>query len=302
MAGVRLLCSTILSRPVLAPLRRQLSVTTRSLSKESDVDHEVFRYGEDNTPSSYRYFFLNKKKRLQARLQDPERFQHVTQRKESTIFSRETLKEYFPGKYLCVYRGMDMMKAPTELMVYTQMFWHVRPRTVFELGAYTGASAIWMADVLKLSEVDCNIYSVDCDLSLLEPRAKELQPSNLTFIEGNCERLETILPADFLAIQPHPWVVIEDVHDGMEASLEHFHHHLTPGDYVICEDTSPDLPSEIGAGSIYEGYGDWGPAKLHAWKRFLAKHGDKYAIDTFFTDLFGYNSTTSWDGFARRMK
>ena len=158
-----------------------------------------------------------------------------------------------------------------------------------------------MADVLKLSDVECNIYSVDIDLSLLEPRAKELQPSNVTFIEGDCEKIETVLPADFLATQPHPWIVIDDVHDGMEAE-EHFNNHVAPGDYIVCEDTNPDLPSEIGAGSIYEGYTDWGSAKLHAWKRFLAKNGDKYAIDTFFTDLFGYNSTSNWDGFARCMK
>ena len=42
--------------------------------------------------------------------------------------------------------------------------------------------------------------------------------------------------------------------------------------------------------------------KLHAWRKFLAKYGDKYAIDTFFTDYYGYNSTSHLDGFVRRMK
>ena len=117
----------------------------------------------------------------------------------------------------------------------------------------------------------------------------------MSFIEGDCKKIETVFPATFLATQPHQWVVIEDARDGMEAVLGHCH--LTSGDYIVCEDTNANLPSAAEAD-----YDKWGLPKLHAWKRFLAKHGDKYAIDTFFTDLFGYNSTSNWDGFVRRMK
>lgn len=265
-----------------------------SLSKESDTDKAKFS-------SEYHEFRMNKDRKLHNRLQDPGRFQHVSQREERSSISRDSTRAIMSGKYFSIYRGMDIMKGPEEMMVLCQLLWHVKPRTVIELGAFTGASAIWMADILKLSEVECSIYSVDIDLSLLQPQTKKLQPSNVTFIEGNCEKLETVFPAVFLAAQPHPWVVIEDAQPSLAAE-EFFHHYFTPGDYFVCEDTNPDIPTAVGAGGVYEGYEEWGLTKLHAWKRFLAKHGNKYAIDSFFTDFYGYNSTSHWDGFVRCMK
>ena len=52
------------------------------------------------------------------------------------------------------------------------MFWHVRPRTVIELGTFTRASALWMA----YSDIECNVFSIDLDHSLLHPIIKSLQP------------------------------------------------------------------------------------------------------------------------------
>ena len=78
---------------------------------------------------------------------------------------------------------------------------------MIELGAYIGSSALWMADILKLSEVECYLYSLDIDLSLLQPKTNflmALQLSNVTFIESNCEKLETVFPAEFLVKQLHP--------------------------------------------------------------------------------------------------
>ena len=285
----------MLPRLVLALSRRRISVAALSLSKENDNDKTKFA-------SHYYEFRMSKDKRLQELLQDPGRFQHVSQREERSIVSADAMMASYLGKYFSVYRGVELMKAPAEMMVLYQLFWHVRPRTVIELGAYAGGSAIWMADMLKLSEVECNIYSVDIDLSLLQPQAKELQPPNVTFIEGNCEKLEAVFSAEFLAKQPHPWVVIEDAHESMEPALEYLHHHLTPGDYIVCEDTTPDAPVVREVGGVFEQYERLGPIKLHAWKKFLAKYEDKYAVDTFFNDYYGYNCTSYWDGFVRRMK
>ena len=198
---------------------------------------------------------------------------------------------------------MDILKGPEDLIILSQLFWHVKPRTVIELGTFTGASAIWMADILNLSKIECNLFSVDIDLSLLHPSVKELQPPNLTFLEGDNNEIEKVVSSDFLSSQPHPIVVIDDSHENFDEVMQHFHSHLMPGDYIICEDTCPDLPSTLDGGlGVGDGYTDHGLAKLHSWKNFLAGHGDKYAIDTFFTDYFGYNTSSNWDGYARRMK
>ena len=156
--------------------------------------------------------------------------------------------------------------------------------------------------MLKLSDVECNIYSADTDLSLLQKKAKELQPPNVVFLEGDCKEIETIFPLYFLKQQPHPWIVMEDAHGGLEKVVTYFHHHMSPGDYFVCEDTSPDGPTQSGAGGIYNTYEYLGFVKLNAWKSLLGKYGDMYAVDTFFTDMFGYNSSVNWDSFVKRMK
>ena len=239
-----------------------------------------------NDTSSYHDYVRDKYGALQARLKDPKRFQHVSEREERSVFPPETGRAIISGKYFTIYRGLDILKGPEDMTVYSQLFWHVRPRTVIELGAFTGASAIWMADVLKHSEIECNIFSVDIDLSLLQPLTKKLQPPNVTFLEGDCMEIEKVFPSDFLSTQPRPMIVIDDAHKNFDVVMSYFHRHVVPGDYLVCEDTAPYLPTSIGAGGVYEGYEELGPEKLHIRKRFLATHNDKCAIDAFFTDFY----------------
>ena len=282
--------------------RRHFGSAVNVLSRERETNDDSSFWGKDNIPSYYHAFKVDREAALQDRLQRTSRFQSIGERDERSTLPSEAQRGIMGGKYFTVYRGMDMMKGPLEFVVYMQMLWQIKPSTVIELGTYSGASAIWMADVLKLSEVECNIYSADIDLSLLHTRAKVLQPPNVTFLEGDCNKIENIFPSEFLARQPHPWIIFEDSHEGMTVVLEHFHSHMTPGDYIVCEDTAPDIPNAPGSGGVYDTYVDTGFAKLNMWKGFLAKYNELYAIDTFFTDLFGYNTTSHWDGFAKRIK
>ena len=217
---------------------RSFGLTTTLQSREIK-SATGFETGEWNDPSHYSNYVRDKGRALQARLKDSTRFQHVSEREERSVFPPETGRAVISGKYFTIYRGMDILKGPEDMTVYSQLFWYVRPRTVIELGAFTGASAIWMADVLKLSEIECNIFSVDIDLSLLQPLAKKLQPPNVTFLEGDCMEIEKVLPSDFLSTQPRPMIVIDDAHHNFDVVMAHFHRHLVPGDYLVCEDTSP---------------------------------------------------------------
>ena len=258
---------------------------------------------ESNEPATYKSFVIDKPRLLQARLDDPERFQCINDREERSLITAEAARKMVDAKYFSVYRGMDMLKGPLDTAILSQLFWHVRPRTVIELGAFTGASAIWIADNLSLANIESNVFSVDIDLSLLHPSAKMLKPPNLTFIEGDTREIEKVLPSDFLAAQPHPLVLIDDAHEEFDRLLEHFHKHLVPGDYIVCEDTFPYLPNTLHNPLHTDSdHIDIGLEKLHIWKRFLAKHGDTYAVDTFFSDYFGYNASSNWDGYVRRMK
>ncbi len=71
------------------------------------------------------------------------------------------------GKHRIYYRGCELIKGPLNMVIYQRLFWHVKPATVIELGAYSGAVAIWIADELCLMDLHCQVYSVDIDLSLI---------------------------------------------------------------------------------------------------------------------------------------
>ena len=175
--------------------------------------------------------------------------------------------------------------------------------TVFELGALYGGSALSIASTLKIQGSKGHVYSIDLDLSLLDPRVKDLQPDNLTFIEGDMYKIDEVLPSSTLESLPHPWVLIEDAHANSLGVLEYFHKFMIEGDYIAYEDTDPATPLKRGMG--WEGYPAYEPSgygKLHLLKGFMTKYEEHYRVDSYLTDLYGYNATNNWNGYIRRMK
>ncbi len=255
-------------------------------------------------PSDYHQFQKDRLRSLRKRMEGPNRFVRISEREDRSDTPAETVKVHLAGRYFTSHRGTDLLKGPEDLIIYTQLFWYVKPATVIEIGAYSGGTAVWMSDMLNLVGTDCQVYSMDIDLSLLEDRVKELKPANLTFIQGDCYQIEDAFPAEFLQKQPHPWVVIEDAHQNLHNVLKHFHQFMQPGDYFAVEDTNPHAPTTSGMGCIpgYPEYTPWGPHKMNVLKRFLSEYEDYYAVDTFFTDYYGYNGSSNWHGYIRRMK
>ena len=197
------------------------------------------------------------------------------------------------------------MKGPIDIVLYEQLFDLVQPQTVFELGSLYGGTALSIANTLKMQGSKGHVYSVDIDLSLQDPRVKDLKPDNLTFIEGDMYKIEEIFPPSTLESLAHPWVVIEDAHANSLGVLEHFHKFMKEGDYIIYDDTDPEAPIINGMGwddyppYVSIGYDNF---KVRTLKEFMTKYEDFYRVDSYFTDLFGYNATNNWNGYVRRMK
>ena len=173
--------------------------------------------------------------------------------------------------------------------------------TIIELGAFTGGSAIWMADMMRLMEIKTTIYSMDIDLSTIEDRVKKLQPANVTFHEGDSNKIEKSFPGNFLKTLPHPWLVIDDAHVNVYGLMEHFHEFMTTGDYFVIEDTRPELPKDPGYGVVTEELVSHGPELLNEMKRFLTDYSKDYSVDSFYTDFLGYNGTWNMHGYIRRV-
>ena len=80
------------------------------------------------------------------------------------------------------------MKDALSIVVYQQLLCDLKPRTVFEIGAYAGGSALWMADTLKSLDSDSHVFSLDIDLSTVHSVARACK--DITFVQGDVFQIE----------------------------------------------------------------------------------------------------------------
>ncbi|NEO89076.1 MAG: cephalosporin hydroxylase [Moorea sp. SIO3G5] len=201
--------------------------------------------------------------------------------------------------HLQTWKGIPMDKSPIEIALYPMLIYELQPKTIIELGADTGGSAVWLADQLKLFDIEGLVYSVDIDLSLLDEKAKA-EPK-IKFLEGDCNQIDRVLSTTLLSTLSHPWLIIEDAHVNLVGMLDYFHNNgLQNGDYLIIEDTNK---------ALWEAWSDWEDkefiermkCKLDLLKNWLMQHKNEYLIDTHYQDLFGYNGSKNWNSMLKRV-
>jgi cephalosporin hydroxylase len=184
-----------------------------------------------------------------------------------TEFGADVLLTCQGAPSLLRWRGQPLMKNVFDFAIYPALIAELRPRTIFEIGSGLGASAAWFADHMAFAGVEGRVHSVD--------RVKPaLEHPRVSFYQGDCQAPERLFDPDLLALEPHPWLVVEDAHQNVAGVLEQFHKYLAPGDYLVVED------SDI---------------KRQALRSFLGAHASDYLVDTRFTDNFGRNATSAAD-------
>ena len=172
------------------------------------------------------------------------------------------------------WRGVPLMKNVFDFAMYPALLAELRPRTVFEIGSGLGASALWFADSLEFCGVDGRVYSVDRSKPVIEHQ-------RVKFFQGDCSDPERLFDAQLLQSAPRPWLVVEDAHHNVGGVLEHFHRHLSAGDYLVVEDSD---------------------VKRETLRQFVGAHPGAYLVDTRFTDNFGRNATCAADSIFVRTK
>ena len=288
-------------KPTSCMLKQQLSTSSLVHGQQDTLPEHVFLGG--NSPETYANFLIKRNLKIKELLESPTRFQKISEREERSDIPANLSLQFSLGKNLLECGGICSLTGALDVAIYSHLFWLVKPGTVFELGALFGGSALSIASTLKMQGSKGHVYSIDLDLSLLDPRVKDLKPDNLTFVEGDMYKIEEVLPLSKLESLPHPWVLIEDAHANSLGVLEHFHKFMKEGDYIVYDDTDPVTPLKNGMG--WEGHPTYEPCgfeKLHMLKEFMIKYDGYYCVDSYLTDLFGYNATNNWNGYVRRMK
>lgn len=227
------------------------------------------------------------------------RFVKISDREDRGDIPRAAWRPLTKNYNLQTWKGIHLDKSPIEIALYPMLLYEIKPKTIIELGALKGGSAIWLADNLDLFGIKGHVYSVDIDISQLQDSART--DSRVKFLEGDCNNISAVLPPEMVATLPHPWLVIEDAHVNLVEVIEYFHcNGLQTGDYLIVEDTNKIM---------WEEWADWDDKeflarmerKLHELRTWLETHQNEYLVDAYYQDMYGYNGSKNWNSILKKI-
>ncbi len=165
------------------------------------------------------------------------------------------------------YRGITTWKCPLDLWVYQEILHEIRPRLIVETGTAYGGSALFLAD---LCETFGRGHVVTIDN---RDRATAVEHPRLTKLIGSSsdpavrDEVVATVPA-----QGPVLVILDSDHsfDHVRAELDLWCDLVTPGSYLIVEDTN------LNGHPVFPGFG---PGPAEAVDGFLARRSD-FVVDT----------------------
>jgi cephalosporin hydroxylase len=158
--------------------------------------------------------------------------------------------------------GVKLWKCPLDLWVYQELLYRIRPDLIVETGTYKGGSAYFMASLFDLMGQG-RVFTVDIDEDSDRPEHERIEyvtgssvdPAVLARVRKEAARNETVM------------VVLDSDHhrDHVLAELREYSGIVTPGSYLIVEDTN------INGHPVRAEYG---PGPREAVEIFLAETQD----------------------------
>ena len=100
------------------------------------------------------------------------RFMKISEREDRCDIPKSAWRPLTENGYLQTWKGIVLEKDPMQIAAYPMLLYELQPKTIIELGALKGGSAIWLADCLELFKIEGEVYCIDIDLSQLDEKAK----------------------------------------------------------------------------------------------------------------------------------
>ena len=197
----------------------------------------------------------------------------------------ELLMKIQQGTMAYRYRGVPLLKNPFDLALYPLLLERAKPRTLIEIGSFSGGSALWFGD----QRPGLQVLSID-----LQPPLGIEHPA-VTFLQGDAQNLGVVLTPALMQSIERPLLVVEDsshMAGTTAAVLDFFDSWLRPGEFIVIED---GILTAMRVADSYDG----GP--LRAIHEFIARTNGHYEIDRTLCDYFGANVTWNVDGYLRRL-
>jgi cephalosporin hydroxylase len=167
------------------------------------------------------------------------------------------------------WRGVPCFKTVHDLAIYPMLLHELRPGTIIELGAGSGGSGLFFADVCAAAGLTTKIISIDQQIG-------EVSDPRIEFVQGDCAQWLAEAAAS-QRLLPRPCLMVEDFHGELPGFFAHIDAILQPGDYLVVEDSLQ---------------------KQSAIAQCVAER--PYSIDTAYTDFFGINCTSAINSILRK--
>jgi cephalosporin hydroxylase len=170
------------------------------------------------------------------------------------------------------YLGFGVKQAPSDLWIYQELIFALRPPFILQTGVSEGGSIVYFAHLLDTMKAPESAVVVGVDI-VLTPEAQRIDHPRVRLLEGSSvapetlDRIRAILPA------PTGFVSLDSDHAKahVSAELDAYAAFVSVGSYMVAEDTNinghPVSP-------------DFGPGPFEAVQEFLTKHPNFVNDDT----------------------
>lgn len=183
------------------------------------------------------------------------------------------------------WQGITTWKCPLDLWLYQEILHRIRPALIVETGTAYGGSANYLGFLCDLLGTG-RIVSID-----IAPKTNELpEHPRVTYLRGSSTDPEIVATVKSMVTPGEPVLVILDS-DHREAhvfdELEAYADLVTPGSYVIVEDTN------VNGHPVHPNFG---PGPMEAVTKFLESRAD-FKVDH---SMQRYHLTLNPRGFLKR--
>jgi cephalosporin hydroxylase len=162
--------------------------------------------------------------------------------------------------------GVPTLKCPSDLWIYQELIHELAPDLIVETGTADGGSGLFLATLCE-AKGKGEVVSVD-----IEARPERPYHRRLTYVTGSSTDPAIIERLAERAVGVGTVLVVLDSdhsHDHVLAELRAYAALVTPGSYLVVEDTN------INGHPVYEHFG---PGPMEAVEDFL-KENDAFAVD-----------------------
>lgn len=141
------------------------------------------------------------------------------------------------------WRGVSVFKPPTDLWIYQELIYNLKPDLIIETGTCAGGSALYMADLMRVTNTIGKIITIDINKEHLHEEfllACQTWPYRIEFVEGSSTSQKVWQHIQMIASRKQKVVVILDSDHSYEhvtKELELYAPLVSIGSALIIEDT-----------------------------------------------------------------